>query len=469
MRTTIRALLSSVLLAGAACAAQAETLADALVDTYESSGLLEQNRAVLRAADEDVAQAVAALRPVVDWVLSANASNPRATSTDLLTGESSTVSTFALGDTFDVAFNLGLQASLTLFDSGARELRIDQQKETVLATRQALVNVEQQVLLRTIQAYLEVQRQGEFVPLRQNNVRVITQELQAAQDRFEVGEVTRTDVALAEARLAEARSQLAIEEGNLVQAREEFRGAVGRLPGDLAPVAPANIPYSLEQAREVALRNFPTIRQAQHQVAAAEIAIAATRTSLRPTITGSAQYRADQDLNESTTLSLNLSGPIYRGGQLASVVRQAQAQRDQTRANLLTTARDVSQDVGDAFALLEIARAGNQAFAQQVQASTIAFEGVREEATLGARTTLDVLDAEQELLNARANVISSEVDETLASYQILATLGLLTAQNLGLPVQVYDPTAYYNLVDDAPAAVSERGQALDRVLESIAR
>ena len=438
--------------------ARAETLADSLAAGYESSGVLEQNRAVLRAADEDVAQAVAALRPVVSFVTSFQAANPGSPLAR------NSVAGFSGGTT------LGLRASLTLYDFGRRELLIAQQKEAVLATRQALLDVEQQVLLRVAQAYLEVRRSAAFVGLRQNNVRLISEELRAAQDRFEVGEVTRTDVALAESSLAAARSALSAEEGGLVQAREEFRAAVGRLPGDLAPAPPARIPYTLDQATEVALRTRPNLLQAQHQVAQAEIAVAATEATLRPSIAATGGFQLDQDLDDSaSSIGLELSAPIYQGGAGASTVRQAQAQRDSSRASLLTVARDVRQDVANAFSAIEVARASQQAFEQQVVAADIAFSGVREEATLGARTTLDVLDAEQELLNARANLVSSQVDESVASYQLLTAMGLMTAQNLGLAVQVYDPTAYYDLVDDAPAARSERGEALDRVLQSIAR
>jgi outer membrane protein len=344
---------------------------------------------------------------------------------------------------------------------------VEAQKEIVLATRQALLGVEQQVLGRVVQAYTDVVRIGSFVQLRENNVRLITQELRAAEERFEVGETTRTDVALAEAQLAAARSALVAEQGNLARAIEEFRAAVGDTPDDLAPAVPATIPPTLEEATTIALRTAPTVRQAQHEVAAAEIGVARAEAALRPTVSLQAQAQLDQDLTESASVGLQAQGSFYQGGVLASQVRRFQAQRDAARAQLLESVRQVEQAVANAYATLEVARASSQAFELQVRAAQVAFEGVREEAQLGARTTLDVLDAEQELLDARANLISAEVDETLASYQVLQAIGLLTAQNLGLNVQLYDPTAYYNLVDDAPAYQSEQGRALDRVLEAI--
>ncbi|WP_210528054.1 TolC family outer membrane protein [Rubellimicrobium arenae] len=464
MRQIIRGTLTALFVWTGA--AQAETLADALATGYESSGLIEQNRAALRAADEDVAQAVATLRPVINWQTEIQRQFFYGKTQSLFGGNS--------GPDLSVtdSLTLGLVSSLTLFDAGARQFRLEAQKETVLATRESLRDVERQVLLRIVSAYQEVQRSRSFVELRQNNVRVIGEELRAAQDRFEVGEVTRTDVALAEAQLASARSELVAEQGNLATAIEEFRAAVGRAPGTLSPAPAATIPGSVDEARAIAQRTHPALLQAQHQVAAFEIAISATRAATRPTVSLSAGAQVSSDLDSpdadlGANVGISASGPIYQGGALASQVRQSRAQRDSARGQLIETARTISQNVGSAYATLDVARASLTAFREQVRAAEIAFEGVREEATLGARTTLDVLDAEQDLLDARANLVNAQINETLATYQILSAIGLLNVQNLGLNVQTYDPSAYYNLVDDAPSASSEQGRALDRVLEAI--
>jgi len=314
---------------------------------------------------------------------------------------------------------------------------------------------------------MEVRRAQEFVALRQNNVRLITQELRAAQDRFEVGEVTRTDVALAEARLASARSQLAAQEGALVRAAEEYRAAVGRAPSGLQSVPPAPVSRSVAEAKALALRTHPSLREAQHSVTAAEINILRAEAAMRPTVSLQGSVSLDLNGNDTERLGLNVGGPIYQGGRLSSQVRQFMARRDAARAGLLIAARDIEQNVGNAYSFLEVARASREASERQVRAARVAFEGVREEATLGSRTTLDVLNAEQEQLDAAANLISAQVDETLASYSVLSAMGLLTAQHLGLNVQIYDPAAYYNLVDDAPTAMSQQGEALDRVLRAI--
>ncbi|NCO85432.1 MAG: TolC family outer membrane protein [Rhodobacterales bacterium] len=439
----------TLLAAPFASTARAETLAQALAHGYENSGLLDQNRALLRAADEDVAQAVSALLPIVNWSAGLSTVSPRFPGADLITG------------------NLQFSAELTIYDFGRTQYAIDVQKELVLATREQLVGVEQRVLLRIVEAYMEVRRAQEFVALRQNNVRLITQELRAAQDRFEVGEVTRTDVALAEARLASARSQLAAQEGALVRAAEEYRAAVGRAPSGLQSVPPAPVSRSVAEAKALALRTHPSLREAQHSVTAAEINILRAEAAMRPTVSLQGSVSLDLNGNDTERLGLNVGGPIYQGGRLSSQVRQFMARRDAARAGLLIAARDIEQNVGNAYSFLEVARASREASERQVRAARVAFEGVREEATLGSRTTLDVLNAEQEQLDAAANLISAQVDETLASYSVLSAMGLLTAQHLGLNVQIYDPAAYYNLVDDAPTAMSQQGEALDRVLRAI--
>ena len=433
-------------------ALRAETLGDALAAGYENSGLLEQNRALLRAADEDVAQAVSALMPIVNWSLQASSTYPR--SSGFFAPE-------------EVNASLQISAQLTLYDGGANQLAIDAQKELVLATRESLLGDEQQVLLRIVQAYMNVRRSNEFVSLRDSNLRLITQELRAAQDRFEVGEVTRTDVSLAEARLASARSQLAAEQGGLARAQAEYEAAVGHPARNLAAAGPAPVGQSIPQAIDLAQRQHPSILQSQHSVAAAELNVSRAETAMQPTLTLSGSAGIDDDRAVSEQLGLNLSGPIYQGGRLSSQVRQFMARRDAARSNLLIVSQGVEQAVRNAYSQLEVARASRDASNRQVEAAQAAFDGIREEATLGARTTLDVLNAEQELLDARANLISAMVDETVASYAVLSAMGLLTAQHLELNVQIYDPATYYNLVKDAPTIRSEQGAALDRVLQAI--
>jgi outer membrane protein len=337
----------------------------------------------------------------------------------------------------------------------------------VLGTRESLRDVEQQVLYRAVQAYMSVRSTAEFISLRQNNLRVLNQELRAAQDRFDVGEVTRTDVALAQASVASAQSLLSEAEGNARQAAAEFTAAVGRKPGNLAAVAPAPVSKTEAEASALAVRNHPAVLQAQYSVAANELAIERAKTAYKPKVSLGGDVGVDFNGNAGQSIDISIGGPIYSGGSLPSQVRQAMATRDQARAALHLSSLGVQQSVSNAYAILQVARASLSSTDEQVRAARVAFEGIREEATLGARTTLDVLNAEQNLLSARANVITAQEAEVNASYAVLSAMGFLTAENLNLNVQQYDPLAYYNLVKDAPAALSQQGQALDRVLRSI--
>lgn len=448
MRKTAAAFAALVL---GALPVSAETLTDALVMAYKNSGLIEQNRAVLRAADEDVAQAVAALRPALAYALGANYSDP------------------AQGD--DLTASLSLTASLLLYDFGRSQLNVDAAKETVLATRAVLLDVENTVLLNTVNAYLSVRRSEAFVDLRQNNVRLLNEQLRATRDRFEVGEVTRTDVSLAEARLAAARSGLAAEQGGLAQAQEQYKAVVGVYPGRLAPPpTPPAVPGTEEAARATARQHNPQNIQVKHQVRATELAVEIARRGVYPTLDATGRVSVDHEGDDSTSVGIELSGPIYQGGAIASGLRRAQAVRDQARAGLYTTGLLVDQQVGNAYANLAVAIASIDASDRQVRAAQLALEGVREELQLGARTTLEVLDQEQEVLDAQTSRVAAEVDRYLATYQILDSMGLLTAERLRLAVPIYDPSAYYNAVKDAPTyTVSPQGQKLDRVLRAIGR
>ena len=437
--------------------ATAETLADALISAYRHSNLLEQNRAVLRAADEDVAVQLSALRPALDFVATYQHTDPQ-NGARLAAGASRLSQTYSL------------QASFTLFSNGQRGLALDSAKETVLATREALLQVEQDVLLTAVQAFFDVRSAQAVVDLRQNNVRLITQELRAARDRFEVGEVTRTDVALAESRLAAARSELAAAEGTLAVAREDYKAAVGRFPGALqAPHALPKIPARLEEAKSIGSRTHPAIRQAQREVTVAEINADIAGRAYGPTIDLDAAASVDDLLNDSLSVGLTMRQPIYRGGRLPALERQAMARRDASRAALHQTVVSVQNAVGASWAQLDVVGAQIQALDRQVTAARIAFDGTREEARLGARTTLDVLDAEQELLTAQANRVQAQNNRFVAVYSLLSAMGLLTVEHLKLGITTYDPAAYYNAVRSAPARASRQGERLDRVLERLGR
>lgn len=433
----------------------AQSLADTFVAAYRNSNLLEQNRAVLRAADEDVAIAVASLRPVVNFVA----------------GVQGRAQSGPADPSITLSFNLN--ADVTLIDFGRGKLAKEAAKAQVLATRQALVNVEQRVLLDAVNAFMDVRTATEAVALQQATVRVISRELSAARERFELGEVTRTDVSLAEARLAASRSQLAASEGDLAAARESYKLVTGSYPGNLraAPALPATA-ASLQVAQDIARRSHPSVLQAQFEVTAAELNAERVDAQRHGSVTASAGVgRSFGGLTgDSTNLNAGVTyaRPIYQGGQLRALSRQAIARGDATRAALHQTVAQVLQNVALAWANLDVTRARISASRQQVAASQSAFDGTREEARLGARTTLDVLNAENDLLNARTTLLRAEAGLQTATYALLASMGLMTVDHLGLGITTYDPEAYYNAVKDAPA-LSAQGEALDRVLRALGK
>ena len=455
LKTARNLVLTASLIVGAVLPVRAETLADALIAAYRNSNLMEQNQAILRAADEDVAQAVASLRPVVAFIA------------DGQYGYSQTLLDSGISVSNDGLFgNYSVTAQMTLFDFGRTQLAIEAAKEIVLATREALIAIEQQVLLAAVSAFVDVRLQQEIVSLRENNVRVITEQLRAAQDRFEVGEITRTDVAQAEARLAEARANLVLAQGDLAIARENYRAATGNYPGVLsAPPAPPRTAATLDAARSVALRTHPLIRQAQREVQAAELNVARARANMKPTIAAQAQLSVDQDNLQENGVGINFNQTIYSGGALSSALRQAMANRDASFAGLKQRGVEVAEAVGIVWSNLDVADASIAATEQQISAAQIAFDGVREEASLGARTTLDVLDAEQDLLDARASRLSAVAQRYIGIYQLLASMGLLTVDHLALGIPTYDPAAYYNAVRRAPTSI--QGKKLDRILRSV--
>lgn len=443
----------------AAPVARAETLADALIAAYKNSNLLDQNQAVLRAADEDAAIAVAKLRPVVNFAMQGSWRKFDNNTASL---------TMPTPHYESLDGSMSLTANVLLYAGGRGLMAVDMARESVLSTRAALVNVEQEVLLAAVSAYVDVRLQAEIVSLRESNTRLITQELRAAKDRFDVGEVTLTDVSLAEARLAAARSGLAAAQGNLMIARERFKATTGAYPGNLAglPKLPKTA-KSQEDARAVAVRSHPFVIQAQHEAKAAELRVSMAKAGLGPTVSGQASISEGFDGLGTTSLGLSLNQTLYAGGELSALYRKSLAGKEIAQAALHQTSVVVSENVGRAWANLAVAGASIEAGSRQVSAAQKAFDGVREEATLGARTTLDVLNAEQELLNARATKLQAEASRYVGTYQLLAAMGKLTADHLNLGIPTFDPEAYYDAVKNAPAT-SAQGKALDKILGKIA-
>jgi outer membrane protein len=439
-------------------AVSAESLGDALASAYKNSGLLEQNRANLRATDEGVATAVAAMRPTIGYSTAANYSDVSQAWTK----------------------SLQFTASMTLYTFGRNKLNIDAAKETVLATRASLVSIEQDVLSGAVTAYMNVRYNDAQSNLRANSVRLMQQNLRAAQDRFEVGEITRTEVSQVEAQLASARALLAAAQGQVSAARESYKVAVGNYPSNLSSPPAVKVPAkSVEDAVRIATRGHPSIKALQHRIAASDLAVDIAERGLFPTVSASAS-RAQSGVAWSDSaiapdgfangLGISASGTIYAGGRESAAIRSAMASRDAARATLHTTTRQIEQGVRTAWSMLSVFDASSQATAASVKAQRVAYQGVKEEAELGASTTLDVLEAEQDLLDAQVSAIQARIDQEAGVYTLLNAMGLMTVDHLGLNVPVYDPAAYYNAVKNAPTRnISAEGDKLDRVLEALGR
>ncbi len=462
----VRALATLSVMAVASVAAtvsRADNVTDAMIGAYVSSGLLEQNRALLRVADEGVASSVASLRPVITSALSIARDYNRTG----LGGTLGATSSHSTGATASINMNW------LLFDNGASRLTTAAAQESVLATRQTLLDVEQQVLFAAVQAYVNVLTQQDIVALRNNNLRLLQEELRAANDRFEVGEVTRTDVALAESQVAEARANLTDAQGDLLTARATYEEVVGRAPGNVSAYPPlprrAN---TLASAQALAINSHPSLRAQQHAVKAAQLNADSSLREMGPELNLSASashsevHSSDRDGN-NFDIGLSLSQTIYAGGALASARRADLARVDAERGALISVQRSITANATSAYTAFETAAATLVSSEERVRAAQVAFDGIREEATLGSRTTLDVLQAEQELLDAQTARLSARATQALAAYDLLQAQGLLTAENLNLAVERYDPELYYNQVRSAPAFVTKRGQDLDRVLKAL--
>ena len=442
----VLAIAASLAFAGAG---QAESLKSALAKAYENSGVLAQNQALLNAADESVVAAAGALLPAVQASIS-----------------QSYRKTEGVSDISD-STSFSISARMPIYDFGRGQLGIDLAKEAVAGTRLQLASIEQSVLLSAIEAFMQYRQATELVRLRENNLKVIDQELRAANDRFEVGEITRTDVAMAEAAKAQSLSALAQARGDLERSTEAYMMAVGSKPN--SPDAPVNLPSlpaSASAAKAAAAKGHPDVLAAQSQVKQAEIRLAQAEANAMPSISLSGSLsRSDQtslNMTSSANLGVEATIPLYQGGQIDSGVRQATAQLSSAKSALRVAVLNSDLQVGSAYARLTVARANMQATEQQIAAAQIAFDGLREEAKLGARTTLDVLNAEQNLLDAKANRVIASTEVVNATYAVVAALGQLSAKGLGLQVDLFDPEAYAATVQTA--APSMRGLQLDKVL-----
>ena len=423
--------------------ASAQSLRDALASAYKYNPRLDAERARQRATDEEVARAHSGYRPTV-----AGSADVGYNRTDSKPIGSSNVG----GETHPKGY--GVSASQPIFN-GFRTLNgVRVAEATVRAGRETLRNVEQSVLLESATAYVDVVRDQSIVKLRENNVEVLTRELKATQDRFSVGEVTRTDVAQAQARRAAAISALDLARANLKVSRANFERSIGYPPGALSEQRPPArlLPKSQSEAIDITLKENPAIVAALYTEQAARYTVDVTWGELLPSVRVDATYshRYDSSLSvdevESTTVTGRLDVPFYEAGDVRARVRQAKHTHVSRLQQIEQARTEAKAATISAWSNLVAARAAIEADQVQVSSTATALAGVREEERVGQRTLLDVLNAEQEALNAQVQLVTDKRNLVVASYAVLSAVGRLSIPELGNTEIAYDVEAHYNEV-----------------------
>ncbi|HVM23087.1 MAG TPA: TolC family outer membrane protein [Sphingomicrobium sp.] len=440
VRKLLTASLVAALMGGTA---SADTLREALVSAYRTNPTLTAQRESLRATDATVAIAKAAGRPQVSATVGLNRDLAR----------SGIFDTGGKGPTLSA----GVDLSYPLFSGGAVKNSVRAAETRVEAGRATLRAVEGDVFVLAVAAYMDVIRDRSIVELNQNNVKVLETNLEATRDRFQIGDLTKTDVAQSEARLQLGRSQLAAAQGRLAASEATYRQVIGHPPGQLAPPPPLPpLPATAEEAVRIALANNPDLIAISRQAMAAGYDVSVARAGRLPTVSGVLSETYVNNLGGSsgpfrtgaeTTAGLNARIPIFQGGLPAARIRQAQAQQGQALERVVETERAVVQAARAAFASYQAAQRSIQANSVAVQANELALEGARAEQSVGTRTVIEVLNAEQELLNAQVALVTAKRDAYVAGFQLLNAMGQAEAQDLGLDGgPLYDPLGNYRRV-----------------------
>ncbi|HXB80004.1 MAG TPA: TolC family outer membrane protein [Bradyrhizobium sp.] len=438
--------------------ASADTIEAALVRAYQSNPQLNAQRAQVRVTDENVPQALSGYRPKLS--VSATAGTQY---TDLLNTFGGTPQQILKTDVFGVNAprSAGITLSQTLYNGNQTANRTRAAESQVSGSREALRVLDEAILLSAATIYMDYLRDAAIVEVQKSNVRVLEQTLKQTRDRFNVGEVTRTDVAQSEAQLAAGQTQLLAAEATLTTTKANFRRIIGNDPVNLAPGSPVDrfLPATLPGAVELSLIENPNVTAAMYGIDVQFLQVKVNEGALLPTVTAQVvvqqayeqQMQVFRSFGASAIAQLNV--PIYQGGAEYSLIRQSKESlaqqrlvleqtRDQTRANTVT-----------AWGQLVAGKAQVASAQSQVTASEIALNGVREEAKAGQRTTLDVLNAQQALVNARVALVTAQHDRVVASYAVLSAIGRLSPQVLGLNTTVYDASVHYHQVRDSWAGV----------------
>ncbi len=460
MRKPVPSILA-VLLAGIATSAiapaSAETLADALRDTYVQSPRLDSERARQRATDELVPQALAGWRPFIratgDLTLVKQREDDKAHSSIVRDGQNQHVQSESNRTVENLTqVNTGLLAQQSLYAGGETVAGTRRAESQVLSGRARLTGAEQEALFASVEAYAAVSRARSVLAYSQENLGRLQRYLAGTQERFRVAELTRTDVSQAQSRVAGAEADLARAENELEAALAEFVRAVGRRPGDLqpAPIAP-DLPGTLEEALSL-VPSHPRVQQASYDLEAQRAQVRVDEAQLLPDVNlvGELSRRRQPsdtiDMLEEAKIGAEIVIPLYQRGAEYSRVRQSKQSAIQRRYELTDIEQAVHREIITSFETFLAARRQIQSLNQQVQAAMAALEGTREEAIVGARTVLDVLDAELELFTAQIRHENAVEQEVVASYRLRAAIGSLSLAGLGYGDESYDPTANYQRV-----------------------
>ncbi len=442
-------LAAGVLMGGITCPALAESLPSALASAYMTNPTLNAERAKLRAIDEEASQARSNFRPSLSGTLD---SGYRKTVPKLKGGGGSTGGFNSGGTHHPEGYSITLNK--TLF-RGLRTINAIREAEAnIQAGRASLRSVEQTTMLEAVTAYMDVVRDQAIVRLREGNVRVLSEQLKATKDRFEVGEVTKTDVAQAEARRSGSISQLNLAQSNLKTSRASYQRIIGHPPSFLVEPQPIDgmLPHALPSALGTAKAENPDLQAAIYTEEASQYEIKQIRGEMLPEVGIEATYEdrlepsVSLDSQTTTTFRGFVNVPLYSKGEPSSRVRAAVETNRQRKQEVDEARAQARSDVVAAWGRLIAARAQIESDQAQVRASKIALNGVKEEEKVGQRTILDVLDAEQEFLDAQVTLVSTERDKVVASYTLLSAIGRLDANYLRLPVEHYDPMAHYDRV-----------------------
>ncbi|MEO1554180.1 MAG: TolC family outer membrane protein [Pseudomonadota bacterium] len=432
-----KSLLVSVAALMLASPVQSETLQEALDLAFQTNPALAAQRAELGVAREQLSQARGARAPTVDLTGSAGYE-----STD-----SNQPIAFGVGDR--PLARVQVQASLPVYTGGRIAAGIDQAQAGILSADAQLDGVSQDLVLSVVTAYMDVLRDREALRIRANSVALLEEQLRAASDRFEVGVATRTDVKQAEARLQGAKAAYAGAEAQLQASLSIFEVFVGHAAGELAPAPDApDAPDTYDVALQMALADNPDLKALRQAERAAEQAVRAAKGETRPSLsivgTANAQETFDQEalgigpMGEFTTLPADnyrdtsvsvfaqASVPLFQGGVLRSRIRAARLQREQARLQTINAERQVTASIAQAWFGNIAAEQAIIASERQVEAAEIAYEGAQEELSVGTRTTLDVLDQEQQLLEARLSLVEARRDAYVAIHQLLRAMGDLS-------------------------------------------